>query len=174
MRDLGARPEGEFAGAGVEAARGAAGLHRHGQDAWTHEAARHDADVRASEGRVRVATALHETVREVGAEFLVQEWRVRGEGGFRIGDGGQRVVIDLESVHGIVRDRARFGDDRDDSFADKAGFATGQHLVGRRVVLVERGPVARELARDERVELGASHDCDHPRGALARCLSRCA
>jgi hypothetical protein len=84
----------------------------------------------------------------------VHERRVVGLGREGIEDGGQRVVLDLDQVAGVLRDVAVLGDDRRD------GLAVVAHLLRCDQVLDDRARPERGQRCRVSGDVGAGYDLD--------------
>ena len=110
---------------------------------------------------------------EIVAELGMDHRRRRIERGFRVGDGGQRLVVDLDQCAGIFRFGARTRHHGADGLALPAGAIGGDGVLRRRFDAFEMGEHA-DPRRDHLGELHAGNDGDDARRFLCfRCLDVC-
>ena len=68
----------------------------------------------------------------IRARMLAQPRRVRFRRLRGVDNGGQRLVVDLDQLGGILRDRQRLGDHEHDRLADIVHLADGERIIGGR------------------------------------------
>ena len=114
-----------------------------------------DPQRRRGERRLRLAVAEGALADEVAAHRLVQHRRVRPERGFRIDDGGQRLVAHLDQRERVLRPVAVLGHDDGDRLTGVAHPVQGDAPVLHGLAHADqegRGPGARVRARDHGVD----------------------
>ena len=74
-------------------------------------------------GRGEVRGVVVPVEHEVAGNAVEQLRRALLERGARVGDGGQRLVVDLDRLGGVLRLRQRLGDDQRDRLAGMAHLA---------------------------------------------------
>ncbi len=80
----------------------------------------------------RVAHTLTPFGDDVVPHLVVQDWRVRREGGVHVDEGGQRLVLDANQVDGVVGTIRVVGDDRGDRLTDEADAVGRERLDAAR------------------------------------------
>ena len=125
-----------------------------------------DHGVRLSEGLVRRADLELALKAEVVAEGSMNHRRLGIERGLRIGDGEQRLIIDLDQLGGVLGLGARARDGSADGFALPAGTVDGDGRLRRRFEALQ----VRKHADPGRHHFGQFGAGDH--GDDAGCLLR--
>ena len=151
----------ELAGAAIEGHDRAAGLERLGARAWPAQLAP-DHDVGA--GKVLVERAERELAvhGDVGRPALGMEHGIAGRGdrGFGVDHGRQRLVLDLDQLERVLGDVAALGGDDRDRLADVA------HAVQRDAALLDRRVGEAGQGSGDLGDVGAGHDQGHARQRL--------
>ena len=88
--------------------------------------------VRLGEGRIGIACGERALEGEIVAEFGMDHRRCRIERGFGVGDGWERLVLDLDQRAGVFRFGARSCHHRADRFALPAGAGDRDGMLRRR------------------------------------------
>ncbi len=115
-----------------------------------------DGDVRLGEELVDVLAALERPrVAVVRAELLVDERRAVGHRGLDVGDRRERLVVDLDQLRGVLRERAAPGDDDGHAVARVARDGRREREVRRVVDVVGHWPRHRQRRGPVLLELGA-------------------
>ena len=115
-----------------------------------------DGDVRLGEELVDVLAALERPrVAVVRAELLVDERRAVGHRGLDVGDRRERLVVDLDQLRGVLRERAALGDDDGHAVARVARDGRREREVRRVVDVVGHWPRHRQRRGPVLLELGA-------------------
>ena len=130
---LGRAPDGEEAGGRIVGGEHAARLDRHAADAWVVEPHLHR-DLGASESAPGVAHVSLGDAREIARPVVVDLGRARGEGRFRRGRRGQRLVLDDDALDGVGGKVGRLGRHHRHPFAHVLDRARGEHgmVTGRK------------------------------------------
>jgi hypothetical protein len=121
--------------------------------------------VRFGEGRVGIARHMRALECEVVAEIEMDHRRRRIECGFSVGDGRQRLVVDLDQRAGVFRFGARSCHHRADRLALPAGARDRDGMLRRRFDAFEMREHAHPR-RDHVRKLRAGNDGDHARRFL--------
>ena len=111
--------------------------------------------MRRSGDRFLVRRRAGQAERDVVGVLLVDDY-VGVRGLSEVGDGGQRLVVDVHQLDGVLGDVPALGDDESDRVADELHLALGQRRAGsvRHVLAHDRVPGLLHL----RVEvLGGEH-----------------
>ena len=169
VRRLRAVIDGEPLVAGIPVGDDSARLVGHAGMAAEYEGRLRDG-VRLGKGRVGIAGGERALEREIVAELGMDHRRRRIERGFGVGDGGERLVLDLDQRAGVFRFGARPCHHRAHCFALPAGAGHRDGMLRRRFDAFQMREHA-DPRRDRARELGAGNDGDHA-GRLLRLLGR--
>ena len=166
--DLRVSPHGHLLRLGVPHGAARARLHADREDALVDHLDVDD-DGRRLEGRIHIALLALEQDAEIGAGVGVQERRALREGGLRVHDDRQRLVVHHHRLGPVHGGGGRLRGNHGHRLTHVAHAPLGQHRVS---LLVHRGE---HLGRDRRVDdahlgvdVGARQHRDHSRDLL-RC-----
>ena len=126
-----------------------------------------DHRVRLGKTLVGIAGIERALEGEIVAERGMDHRRRRIERGFGVGDGGQRLVVDVDQRAGVFGFGARARDHGAHRFALPAGALDGDGVLRRRFDALEMREHA-DPRRDHLGKLGAGDDRDHARRFLRR------
>ena len=131
-------------------------------------------DVRGLRERLRdlLAVAVVIIERDIVRCLLIEHRRARPRGRFRIGDGRQRIDVDLDRLGRVLGLQQRLRHHEGDRIADKAHLVGRQRmarrLLHRRAVAIVERYDAFERAVAGRIEIGAGIDPEHARHGAGR------
>ena len=154
MRHLGAEPDDEPVFQRIVAGHQAAPFERHAEALMDEKLVAEDMR-RGGEGGLRVAVAHVEFGKDIVFGIGMGERRSRPGGFFRIGGGGQNVVIDLDEGGGVFGDVAVVGNNHRDGFPDMADLLVGENRAVAKLPVglarhTDRQPVRRQVRREVR------------------------
>ena len=104
----------------------------------------------------------------VRAEVLVEDRRAVGERLLRVDHGRELLVLDLDELRGVLRQRARLGEDDGDAVPLVAHLVGGERVVRRLLRVLGDEPDARERRGPVLDEVGAGERRDDALGLAGR------
>ena len=123
-------------------------------------------------GRGEVRGVVVPVEHEIAGNAVEQLRRAFLQRGARVGDGGQRLVVDLDRFGGVLRLRQGLGDDERDRLAEMAHLADGERrarrIVARRAVPVVERRMAGHVAEAVGLHVVAGQHQQHAGHAARR------
>ena len=132
VRVLRRDPERDVSGGGIRAGKRGARLDRVGDQPMVDEMLLDDARGSAKRGLRLVLVSQRPAEADVALRFVVQVRRSRLHRADRLGDDGQRLVVDLDQIGAVLGSIARLGDDHRHRVAHEAHDIGGQWQARRR------------------------------------------
>ena len=164
--NLGDTPEREHARAGIERRGEPARLDRHAGVALDREKLP-QAQVGAGERGRAVAALRLDPVDDVASQGVVKNHRARLEGLSRVGDGRERLPVDVDQIERVFREIAALGEHERDGLADVANSIARERRLKTRGEARPRRQAHRNVP--DRLEIASGDDGRHSRqraGAL--------